>query len=161
MVCHICGEPASAQCSDCQRYICGIHTGFGRQCTECQKGLARRVEWKEQKRKEVNLEMREKTKCAFCGDTPEYVHYDVTYDNGHPVVKRESHYLRVKCAICSRYFCGSHGNIEYNDMGRWDGGYAVKECWFRCQDHRRVTLGIWGFLRKADPPDEIVRKYPD
>jgi len=42
------------------------------------------------KEERMNLEMREKTKCAFCGDTSEYVHYDVTYDNGHPVVKERA-----------------------------------------------------------------------
>ena len=28
MVCYICGEPASAQCADCHRYICSKHTRF-------------------------------------------------------------------------------------------------------------------------------------
>jgi hypothetical protein len=33
MVCYVCGSPASAQCADCKRYICGEHTRF----THCRR----------------------------------------------------------------------------------------------------------------------------
>jgi hypothetical protein len=145
LVCYTCGDPASAQCSECHRYICGVHTGFsvvidGIICSPCQDWRAAR--WREKQQAEARE--RNAQRCAFCGSVPGGVGY------------------RRPCAICKRFFCGAHG--ERSEMKEIGDSYGPNKChrWTRCCEHPRQksrrSLVSAGSPGSYEPADEITEE---
>src|SRR4051812_29214673 len=118
MVCHICGEPASSQCSTCHRCMCNEHfahaTFFGATCTACvEKDDAEREDREKQREERAETE-----KCYFCGRKSE---------SGHP-----------RCAVCGRHFCAAHGKEDSLAEARSEASdYTTHHVWRRCYQHPR------------------------
>ena len=125
MVCHICSDPASAQCCQCLRYICTAHItpttfGYTRKpfCTSCTTEAEERRLREKQFKEDALRELERAERCGWCSVT-------------HPGT--------IECGSCKRAFCDAHGQRLL-----WTTGSYEKHYWFRCRDHL-IRKGVLGY----------------
>ena len=143
MVCHICGKPASAYCSECSRYICSNHTNPGNVCTSCQELTDNRLKDVEAKIARTSIER----KCAFCGALDVCKYGAFIFVSTCSDCSEQEYWRHRRCSQCGKFFCPSHSK---SDSVRVSYGQDV---WIRCQNHPRKKGGLFS---KGDPPDKHV-----
>jgi hypothetical protein len=139
MVCHVCGDAASAQCWDCERYVCNTHNWSGGQCSACRESLNRRVEYRQSEEQRKI----EESKCEFCGAADK---------------------VHLKCAVCGKFFCNRCGTITVLLGRHREGGSNDGHSWIRCNAHPQKKvfcpyplLWLFSFGWPSTDPDQFEK----
>jgi hypothetical protein len=132
--CYLCGSPATGECPQCHRPVCGDHTVrlsqelvpvFGAQaCQACARfsaGDLARDEGQWDKKRSRDLPYRT---CAVCGS--------------------ESEQVLPRCSRCGRHLCPEHA-LRYRKQFSFGSRHGSEQAWYwdhevRCPQHRLLPL---------------------